>query len=163
MRLGNSNLLPVMGVLTIVAGAIGLQLGESAIAQIDPVHFQGPAPVPRDVSRDALPPRPPAYAEGYGWAEGGEALASDCGDCAAWNARRAAVAAWEPVYPEPLRERYVPASVPSYVPDEVQREREVEEWREVTRYTSYPVTQEHPEMERIVIETEPAGEDLPGL
>ena len=32
-----NSVLPVMGVLTVVAGAIGLQIGEGTIAQIDPI------------------------------------------------------------------------------------------------------------------------------
>ena len=159
MKLGNSNLFPVMGVLTIVAGAIGLQLGESAIAQIDPIHFQGPAPTPRDVSRDPLPPVGPTFASSYGWAQSEAALMAECGDCGARNARTAVAASWEPI-PEPLRERYVPAAVPSYVPEEVQAEREATAWREVTRYTSYQVEHQEPAMERVVIETEPAGESV---
>lgn len=163
MKLSNSNLLPVMGVLTVVAGAVGLQLGESAIAQIDPVHFQGPAPTPRDVSRDPLPPVGPSYASAYGWAQSEAALAAECGDCAALNARTAVAATWEPVYAAAPEVRYVPVSVPSYEPREVKVEREVAEWRDVTRYTSYPVAHDEPEVERVVIETEPAGEDLAGL
>ena len=162
MKLGNSNLFPVMGVLTIVAGAIGLQLGESAIAQIDPIHFQGPAPTPRDVSRDPLPPLGPSYASAYGWAQSEAALAAECGDCGVPAARTAVAATWEPVYAAAPEPRAVPVSIPSYEPRETKLEREVAEWREVTRYTSYPVAQE-PELERVVIETEPAGEGLAGL
>ena len=163
MKIANSNLLPVMGVLTVVAGAVGLQLGESAIAQIDPIHFQGPAPTPRDVSRDPLPPLGPDYASAYGWQQSEMALAAECADCPARNARTAVASTWEPVYEAaPPPPRYVEASVPRYVPDDVRLEREVDEWRDVTRYTSYPV-EEEPQVERIVIETEPAGEVEAGL
>ena len=164
MRISNSNLLPVMGVLTVVAGAVGLQLGESAIAQIDPIHFQGPAPTPRDVSRDPLPPVGPTYASAYGWAQSEAALAAECGDCGSTPAARTAVAStWEPVYTAAAAPRYVPVSIPSYEPREEKVEREVAEWREVTRYTSYPVAHEDDAVERVVIETEPAGEDMAGL
>lgn len=163
MKLANSNLLPVMGVLTIVAGAIGLQLGESAVAQIDPIHFQGPAPTPRDVSRDPLPPLGPSYASAYGWAQSEAALAAECGDCGVPAARTAVAATWEPVYSAAPEPRYVPVSIPSYEPREAKVEREVAEWREVTRYTSYQVAHDEPETERIVIQTEPAGEDMAGL
>ena len=162
MKLGNSNLFPVMGVLTIVAGAIGLQLGQSAIAQIDPIHFQGPAPTPRDVSRDPLPPLGPSYASAYGWAQSEAALAPECGDCGVPAARTAVAATWEPVDAAAAEPRAMPVSIPSYEPREEKIEREVAEWREVTRYTSYPVAQES-ELERVVIETEPAGEGLAGL
>jgi hypothetical protein len=163
MKLGNSNLLPVMGVLTIVAGAIGLQLGESAIAQIDPIHFEGPAPTPRDVSRDPLPPLGPSYASAYGWAQSEAALAAECGDCAVPVARTAVAATWEPVYGPAPGARHLPVSIPSYEPREAKVEREVAEWHEVTRYTSYQVAHDEPELERVVIETEPAGEDMAGL
>ncbi|HEY0327140.1 MAG TPA: hypothetical protein VGC46_14330 [Allosphingosinicella sp.] len=155
--------MPVMGVLTVVAGAVGLQLGESAIASIDPIHFQGPAPTPRDVSRDPLPPLGPSYASAYGWEQSEAALAADCGDCGAPAVQTAVASTWEPVYSAASAPRYVPVSIPSYEPREEKVEREVSEWREVTRYTSYPVSHEEAGVERVVIETEPAGEDMAGL
>ncbi len=164
MRLANSNLLPVMGVLTIVAGAVGLQLGESAIAQIDPIHFQGPAPTPRDVSRDPLPPLGPSYASAYGWAQSEAALAAECGDCAmsaappAPAAFTAVASTWEPVHGAAPEPRHIPVSIPSYEPREQKVEHEVAGWREVTRYTSYQVAHDDPAVERVVIETEPQGE-----
>ena len=83
-----SVVLPVMGVLAVVAGALGMHLGESAISQIDPAHYQTTDP-PRDVSRDPPPPARPNYAAAYGWDEGHKARAQDCGDCPALVARDA--------------------------------------------------------------------------
>jgi hypothetical protein len=74
-----NSVLPVMTVLTIVAGAVGLQLGESAIGQIDPLYFEGREPL-RDVSKDPRPPSSSAFAQASGWAEGYQARAEDCGD-----------------------------------------------------------------------------------
>ena len=164
MKIGNSNLLPVMGVLTVVAGAVGLQLGESAIAQIDPIHFQGAAPVPRDVSRDPLPQLGPTYAQAYNWEQSELALASECGDCDARNARTAVASTWEPVYEPVYAEaaapprRLVAASLPRDVPDQVRFEEDAAEVRQVSRYVHYPVTQE--QAERVVHEEVPVEEEI---
>jgi hypothetical protein len=89
-----NSVLPVMGVLTVISGAVGLQLGESAISQIDPLYFEGAAPSPRDVSKDPRPQRAPGFAEASGWAEGYEARAADCGPgCASTTAGGYAVPA----------------------------------------------------------------------
>ena len=61
-----------------LAVGIGVQLGESAIRAIDPVHFQGPAPTPQAVDPNA-PPAQPSYADAYGWADGDAARRADSG------------------------------------------------------------------------------------
>jgi len=75
-------LLPILTVLTVFAGSVGLQLGETTIAQIDPLYFQGPAPQPIDVSQAPRPASAPGYAQASGWAEGYAARAQDCPGCA---------------------------------------------------------------------------------
>ena len=74
----------------LVAAVLGVQLGQSAIAEINPIHFQGAASAAaRDRSRCRRPP-PDAFAAAYGWDEGQAARAADCGgDCDARQARHA--------------------------------------------------------------------------
>jgi hypothetical protein len=78
-----TNLALSLSLALLVAAIIGVLLGRSAIAEINPVHYRPVEPV------RAVPPPPPAvpdtFAQAYGWPEGQAALASDCGgDC---NAR----------------------------------------------------------------------------
>jgi len=85
--------LPALGGALLAAVALGVHLGQSAIGLINPIYFQGPAVHPRDrgaaLDESALPSRPPAYGELYGWEQGQSARAADCGDCAALRARDA--------------------------------------------------------------------------
>ncbi len=81
MKFRNSTL-PVLTVLTLIAVAGGFQLGETAIAQIDPLYFEGAAPPPRDVTQRQRSSQPNAYAAASGWEEGYAARSVDCGaDC----------------------------------------------------------------------------------
>ena len=146
----NSVVIPVMGVMTVIAGAVGLQLGESAIAQIDPVHFSGPRPIVRDVSRAAPAVAPASYASAYGWAEGHAARDLDCRDCGATMQR--------PVYALPQATAAVVQQEPWRAPVNYDRmdyeeQPDTSEWREVSRYVHYPVTQEHADAaERLAME-----------
>lgn len=151
--------LPVMGVLMVVAGAVGMQIGESAIAQIDPVHFQGAPPEPHDVTRDPRPAPPPAYADASGWAEGYEAMARDCGDCPMLLARHGyapASSSWGPpdelalisarpaVHPAPAAQAEEPlviaAAEPAPPPPAAR----------YSRYLDFPVNQDQAELARAV-------------
>lgn len=146
MKIRNSTVLPVMGVLTVIAGAVGLQLGESAIAQIDPIHFRGPATAARDVSRARRPAPAPTYASAYGWAEGQAAVDLDCGDCPALNARTAFLPSFEPLPPEPVPAQWEPPA-PSAPRTGGHEERvSAAEWRDYRRYVHYPVTQDQAEL-----------------
>ena len=77
--------LPALGISLLAAVAAGIHLGESAVAAIDPVHFQGPALHPRDrgaaLDERALLAERPAPPPSYGWEQGHAARAADCGDC----------------------------------------------------------------------------------
>jgi hypothetical protein len=141
-----NSVLPVMTVLTIVAGAVGLQLGESAISQIDPLYFEGGRTPPRDVTKDPRPASNSAFAEASGWAEGYQARAEDCGgNC-------------EPVGPggtaapaAPLRDYSDPTIEPRWQyaddaasGDELRLERSLESTR-VQRYLHYPVSTDQEE------------------
>jgi hypothetical protein len=85
--------LPMIGVLTIAAAAIGLELGHSAVSQINPIYYRGAAPIARDVMAEAHAPAP-LYAQASGWQQGYQAMAHDCGgDCPAAQARHDALPA----------------------------------------------------------------------
>jgi len=72
--LSNRFLWPGMIGIALAVG-IGVQMGESAIGAINPIHFQGPAPPVQAVDPNQLPPpMQPSYAEAYGWAQGSAAL-----------------------------------------------------------------------------------------
>jgi hypothetical protein len=79
--------------LILAAGAFGVHVGQSAIAQINPLYFQGAAEHPRDrgvvVDEAALLERGPRFAQAYGWAQGAAARTADCVDCEALAARDA--------------------------------------------------------------------------
>ena len=65
----------------------GIRLGNSAIGDINPVHFRGAPVHPRDrgaaVSEQVPRASEPAYATLYGWDEGREARAEACPGCGA--------------------------------------------------------------------------------
>ena len=138
-----NSVLPVMGVLTVVAGAIGLQIGEGAIAQIDPIYFSG-APVPaQDVTKNPRPQPQPGFAQASGWAEGYAARAADCGDCPALLARQShAPLPAQPVYTEAtLQPRWQPESV-ALEPSREARPVQTAEQQRMSRYLHYPINQE---------------------
>ena len=85
--------LPAFGALLLAAAAFGVHLGESAIAQINPLYFQGAAVHPRDrgaaVSEADIMPAGTRFADFYGWEEGQQARTADCVDCSALGARDA--------------------------------------------------------------------------
>jgi hypothetical protein len=86
-----------ISVAMLVAAALGVQLGRSAVAEIDPIHFLGAAAAPRGIDPDARRPAPDAFASAYGWDQGYAARAADCGgDCDARQARLALIHAVEP-------------------------------------------------------------------
>jgi len=82
---------PLLGAVLVGAAGVGAHMGETAIASINPLYFQGPAIHPRDrgaaVDPSRLPAPEPRFADHYGWAEGAAARLADCGDCAALAAR----------------------------------------------------------------------------
>lgn len=81
--------LPVVGAAAVAAVAVGLHLGNSAVAEINPLYFRGPAVHPRDrgaaIDETALQAqlarRPPRYDQLYGWDEGQAARGALCRDC----------------------------------------------------------------------------------
>lgn len=79
--------LSILGGSLLAAVAAGIHLGESAVAMINPIYFQGPALHPRDrgaaIDERTLQGARPAPARPYGWGEGhaARAIAADCDDC----------------------------------------------------------------------------------
>ncbi len=147
-----NSVLPVMTVLTIVAGAVGVQMGEGAISQIDPIYFQGGNLPPRDVTKDPRPASSSAFAQASGWAEGYMARAADCGPgCAPRPAARAApLVAYRDETIEP-RWQYAEDVASG---DELRIERSLES-TQVQRYLHYPVSADQAEI-RAGLDGEPA-------
>lgn len=77
--------LPALGLAAMAGAAFGVYLGEDSVAQINPVHFQGPAIHPRDrgaVVSEWEPQAPrAAFAGLYGWDEGRSAREEACDGC----------------------------------------------------------------------------------
>ena len=140
---------PLLGAILIGAAGIGAHMGETAIANINPLYFQGAPVHPRDrgaaVDPTALPAPEPRFADHYGWAQGAAARLADCGDCAALAARdqyeviparHVTIAYAEPLPPRmEVQARPEPAAEPDFV---------VETAPEIERYAYYQV-EEKPE------------------
>ncbi|MDP8994608.1 MAG: hypothetical protein M3N07_06475 [Pseudomonadota bacterium] len=137
--------IPAFGAAVLAAVALGVHLGESAIDQINPIYFQGPAVHPRDrgaaIDPNALPPQRPAFAELYGWDEGEAARTADCAACPPIGARdfyaeaEAAFAVLDSGWADEPAAAYVEVQP---TPEE-EPEREPTAWAEIDRYTSYPI------------------------
>lgn len=141
--------MPVLSVLGIIAVAAGLKLGETTIAQIDPLYFEGAAPKVRDVSSDAPPPSAPAYASASGWAGGVAAPARDCIDCPATLVETGGPRIPnEPLYAysDPTIEpRWTRAGAPAEDADIAPEPAPIAASERVRRYADYPVSAEQAE------------------
>jgi hypothetical protein len=146
--IGSPTIWPAMGALALAVG-IGVQLGESAVRDIDPLYFQGPAARPAGVDPVAEAPAPSGYAQAYGWEAGNAArLAESNVDYpyaptpipAALPA--AAATEWQEPAPPPLSLAPWPAGQVSAHP-------------EIERYTDYPIEQ------KATGEPAPAGDEAP--
>jgi hypothetical protein len=133
--LGHSILWSGLGAIALAVG-IGVQLGESAVSQIDPLYFQGPAIHPRDRGAALDPASLPApivspYLQAYGWAQGDAAIPAHAGGGS------------HPYAPEPLpaverlaESQWEVAMSPSTEPWPAVR---ATENPEIARYASYPI------------------------
>jgi hypothetical protein len=116
-----------------LAVGIGVQMGESAVGSIDPIHFQGAAPPVRAIDPAAqAPPAAPAYAQAYGWEQGNAARQADSGFNQDFDyvpqpaiVQRTA----DPVWQEPA----APVNLTPWPPGRVSSHPEVE------RFTDYPI------------------------
>lgn len=139
---------PAFGAVLLAAAAFGVHIGQSAIDQINPLHFQGPAVHPRDrgaaVAEADFAPEGPRFSDLYGWEEGRSARGADCRDCDALAARDAHGArlamirtGWSGA-PEPAAIRIEPESGPAPEPSEEAPEAA---WAEIDRYTDFEIEQ----------------------
>ena len=136
-----------LGGAVLVAALIGIQLGESAVGQINPVYFQGAAVHPRDrgaaIDPNALPPAESTFANAYDWGDGNAARAAD----------RGAVAPGIPgetyafVAPPPVtrlagpawRDATPPAELDGWSPGEVGTRAPSRRDADIERYANYPI------------------------
>lgn len=131
--------LPAMGGALLVAALIGVQLGRSAVASIDPIHFQGPAVHPRDrgaaIDPNAVPPAQARFTDAYGWEQGKAARLADCEGCGPepygdqLPVRRVAEPAWAESTPAIELEPWAPGEVSGRRDD-------------IERYADYPIEEE---------------------
>ncbi|HEV7658475.1 MAG TPA: hypothetical protein VGO55_01390 [Allosphingosinicella sp.] len=162
-----SSALIAAGAGLLVAAIIGIQLGESAVSEIDPVHFQGPAerPVGIDPAAARTVVNDP-YAQAYGWGESAAPGAAACGgDCEARQAQAAAAAAFAgPVETRDATAPYWRDATPTtelrpWPPGQV-----ANRGLSVERYMHYPVNEEQaaqaaaPEPAAPAPTEEPAGD-----
>lgn len=90
-----SSALVASGAGLMVAAILGVQLGQSAVSEIDPVHFQGPAERPVGIDPAAARAAAPdsysqAFSQDYVWGDSGAPGPICGGDCEARDARTAA-------------------------------------------------------------------------
>jgi len=139
--LSNRLLWPGMIGVALAVG-IGVQMGESAIGSINPIHFQGAAPPVAAIDPNAPPPATaPTYADAYGWQQGDAARQAEQAryedfDYLPPSVQRVS----QPALPPLPR---APVSLAPWPPGRVSSHPDVE------RYTDYP------------IETKPAAERAP--
>lgn len=147
MKVRNSTW-PTLAVLTVIAVAGGFQLGEAAIAQIDPLYFEGAAPPARDVTQRVRNDPTNAYAAASGWEEGYAARTVDCGaDCPQARIESSIMPADAPLvrYSDPTIEpNWERASSPE--PEDLLLPEAAAAESRVARYMHYPVSADQAEI-----------------
>jgi hypothetical protein len=152
--LSNRILWPSMIGIALAVG-IGVQMGESAIGEINPIHFQGAAPPVRAIDPAALPPpATSAYAQAYGWEQGNAARQADGGSFQDFDyvpqpamLQRTAEPSW--------REPAAPVNLTPWPPGQVSSHPDIE------RYTDYPIEAKPAGQPAPTPEPEPAAPDQP--
>ena len=170
----NPYALPVAGIALFVAVIGGIHLGNSAVAGINPLYYQGPAVHPRDrgamVSESApaagLSRRLPSYDQLYGWDEGraARAAATFCEGCEAVPVYSEAYRAGVPYFGSREEARVVAAHESAAADALYEKRLEEAELRRarldlIERYAAGPLENEAAAPEEIPIE--PAGEFQP--
>ena len=148
--LRHSNLILASSLAFLAAAILGVQLGHSAISEINPIHFRGAAAPPRGIEPAAVRP-PDAFASAYGWEQGNAARALDCGgDCTARRARQAVIVGLEVSAPRPASAPYWRDSTPTTEPRPWPPGETGEGTPGVKRYMHYPIEEEAAEPEAAV-------------
>lgn len=148
--------LPAMGIAGFLAVIAGIQLGNSAVGAIDPVHFRGAAVHPRDrgaaldereLEAARLARRATAYNELYGWDEGRAARLADCQGCSLTRVSSADYSALVPYFgsreerrADEARERDAIDALYAQREEEAARHREAR-LDHVARYADFPVAE----------------------
>jgi hypothetical protein len=129
--IGSPMIWPAMGALALAVG-LGVQLGESAVREIDPLYFQGPVGRPMGIDPVAQAPAPSPYAQAYGWEQGNAARLAASG--IDYPYAPTPVSLVEPIV-EPARQDALspPPSLAPWPPGQVSIHPEIE------RYTDYPI------------------------
>jgi hypothetical protein len=159
-----SDHLLALSIAALVAAVIGVQLGRGTIAEINPIHFRGPAAPPRGIDPNAGPPPAEAFAQAEVWGQSHRPPPFDCGrDCDAYAARQAAAVAIVDTAPRtspsgPYWRDATPTAEPAaWTPGETgPRALSVE------RYMHYPVEEASPESAPVAAEEDkpvPAAEE----
>src|SRR4051812_18706224 len=145
--LSNRVLWPGMIGIALAVG-FGVQMGESAIGEINPIHFQGAATRPQGIDPSALPPPPQStFAQAYGWEQGNAARQADGAGYEDFDyVPRAEVRqAAEPVW----HDAPVPVVLRPWPPGQVSSHPEVD------RYLDYPIE------DKVIDEPDPARAAAP--
>ena len=121
-----------------LAVGLGVQMGESAISSINPIHFQGAAPPVQAIDPNAPPPAaPPSYTDAYGWQQG-------------YAARQAEAARYEdfdylPPSVQPVSQPALPPPMPHVSVDMTPwPPGHVSSHPEIERFTDFPIEEKPP-------------------
>jgi hypothetical protein len=126
----------------LAAAILGVHLGRSAIAEINPVHFRGEAARPRGIDPNAAGPARDPYASAYGFGDGFAARMAACGgDCDAREAREPGVFS-TPVRARPAGGPYWRDATPVTEPRPWPAGDVGPQALSVERYMHYPVEEE---------------------
>jgi hypothetical protein len=134
--------LAAYGSLIVAACAFGVHLGQSAISQINPIHFQGAAVHPRDRGAavpELLESQAVAFSDHYGWEEGQAARTAEGFTAVAETPRAQPAFA---VAETGWRADPEPAASYRQTPQEAETadaEAAAPMWAEVDRYATYPL------------------------
>jgi hypothetical protein len=126
----------------VVAAIIGVRIGQSAISEINPIHFQGPLERPRAITPPPEPASYNPYGQPYVWSTPPDPPLADCGaDCDSAQSNRAmrlaldeaagrdtALPYWRDATPTTQLRPWAPGTLPDRGP--------------IERYLHYPVDSE---------------------
>jgi len=147
--IGSPMIWPAMGALALAVG-FGVQLGESAVREIDPHYFQGPAERPIGVDPAAAAPVTSGYAQAYGWEAGNAARQAESGIDYPYAPTPIPAALPIPA-PAGREAAAAPLSIAPWPPGQVSS------YPDIERYTDYPIERK-PDPPDQAADEPPAGE-----